>query len=396
MPESLTAAVGWSEYPQAQLAGKEAAARALRHLAPKAPSLAIVFASSWYHQPSLLQGIRETLGPVPTVGESTAGEIVAEGPVSRSCAVLLLAADAPICSIGMAEGADVTPREAGQQAAFAATRDFLTSPRTGWVIFGDGLLTNSAEVVRGMQESLGTSALIVGGMAGDDLRFHQTYQYWNDRALSRAVVGVLFGGPVKIGVGLEHGFAPIGKPRRITRARANVLYELDRCPAASVYEEYLGTEVVQRMRRAELTPRGIAYPLGVQPAGSNRWLLRNVVALDEEGSLSCSGDVLEGSWLQLMLGNKELVLEAAVRAARSAVRSLSRVACVVVFDAAGRRRLLGSMYAAKEIAAIREVIGASIPLAGCYTYGEQAPFEETAPERTALHTDAVLVVALGT
>jgi len=396
MPESLTATVGWSEHPQAQLAGKEAVGRALRHLAPNAPSLAIVFASSWYHQPSLLQGIREALGPVPTVGESTAGEIVAEGPVSRSCAVLLLAAEAPICSIGMAEGADVKPREAGQRAAFMAARDFPTSPRTGLVIFGDGLLTNSAEVVRGIQESLGTSALIVGGMAGDDLRFHRTYQYWNDRALSHAVVGVLFGGAVKIGVGLEHGFAPISKPRRITRAHANVLYELDRHPAASVYEEYLGTDVVQRMRREELTPRGIAYPLGVQPEGSNRWLLRNVVALGDDGSLSCSGDILEGSWLQLMLGNKELALEAAVRAAQSAVRSLGRVACVVVFDAASRRRLLGSTYAAKEIAAIREVIGASIPLAGCYTYGEQAPFEETDLERTALHTGAILVVALGT
>jgi hypothetical protein len=97
-----------------------------------------------------------------------------------------------------------------------------------------------------------------------------------------------------------------------------------------------------------------------------------------------------------MLGNKELVLEAAVRAAQSAVRSLSRVACVVVFDAASRRRLLGSTHAAKEIAAIREVIGASIPLAGCYTYGEQAPFEETDLERTALHTGAILVIALGT
>lgn len=267
----------------------------------------------------------------------------------------------------------------------------------GYLLFGDGLVFTSAEVVRGIQEVLGTHFLIVGGMAADELRFSQTYQYCNALALSRGIVGVLLGGPLKIGVGIEHGFSPVSKPRRITRAQANILYALDGQPAAAVYEEYFGAELVQRMRQEGLTRQTIAYPLGIQEEGMDRWLLRNVVSFQADGSLACSGEIRQGAWLQLMIGSRELALEAARRAATQAIRSLNRLACVIVFDSASRRILLGPRMTAMEIAVIREVIGPTIPLAGCYTYGEQAPFGmSTSVEATAMQTGSVLVVALGT
>jgi hypothetical protein len=302
-----------------------------------------------------------------------------------------------MCSIGLGERVDLHPRDAGQQAALAAARDFRGSPRSGFLLFGDGLVTNYADVVRGIQEVLGTSAVIVGGMTGDDLQFARTYQYLHGRAMSHAIVGVLFGGPVKIGVGLEHGFAPISKPRRITRARANILYELDRKPAASVYEEYFGAELVQRLRSEGLTRQGIAYPLGMQYGAGDRWLLRSVVAFGEDGSLACSGEILQGNWLQLMIGSKELALDAAARAAQEAIRNVNHVACVLLADSYVRRKLLGAHYAALEISRIRETIGHDIPLAGWYSYGEQAPVgPEALYERIATQTGSVLVIALGT
>jgi len=264
-------------------------------------------------------------------------------------------------------------------------------------LFGDGLVTSSADVVRGIQEVLGTSALIVGGMTGDDFRFLKTHQYANDRVVSRAIVGVLLGGSCKIGVGIEHGFAPISKPRQITRASANMLYELDGQPAASVYEEYFGAELAQRIRQEGLTRQGIAFPIGMQGSSPNQWLLRNIIAFEGNGSLSCNGEMLEGSWLQLMMSSRNLALEAAQRAALQAIRPLNRVACALIFDSAMRRTLLGTEQAATEIARIREVIGPSTPMAGCYTYGEQAPFGTLSiNERNAFQTSSVLVVALGT
>jgi hypothetical protein len=394
--DGMVASVGWSTATDAAGAGKEAADYALARLSPRRPALAIVFGSSWLEQLPMLEGVRSVIGSIPMAGESTAGEIVSTGPLSHSCVVALVASEALACGVGLGEQVDRDSREAGQQAAYASIQNLHKTPRVGCIFFGDGLVTTYAQVVRGLQEALGTSSLIVGGMAGDDLRFANTSQYFQNRVVSRSVVTMLLGGAVKIGVGIEHGFAPISKPRQITQSKANVLMKLDRKPAASVYEEYFGHELVGRIRQEGLTRQAIVYPLGIQTGGTDQWVLRNVVSFGADGSLSCSGEVLEGAWLQLMIGSRELALEAAHRAARQAIRSLNRIACVLVFDSVARRMLLGFQHAASEIARIREAVGSAVPLAGCYTYGEQAPFGTTMTyDQTATQTGSVLVVAIG-
>ncbi len=396
MSESIMATVGWSQQADAARAGQEAAEAALAKLSPFSPQMALVFASSWFDQETLIRSIRSTLGDTLLVGESTAGEITPEGPMSHSCVIMLIASSILHWSVGLGEGLDHAPRAAGQQAAYAAMKEFQGA-RIGLLLFSDGLVSSYADVVRGAQEVLGTSSLIAGGMAGDDWRMNRTYQYCNNRVVSHAVVGALLGGQGKMGVGIEHGFAPISKPRHVTRARANVLIELDHQPAASVYEEYFGEELVRQLRAQELTRQGLAYPLGVQCETDNQWLLRNVVAFEADGSLSCSGELPEGAWVQLMLGSTERALEAAGQAARQAVQSLDHVACVIVFDSALRRKLLGPQRAALEFAEIRRAVGASVPLVGCYTYGEQAPLGMNLVHgRTAVQTGSVLAVALGT
>ncbi len=372
----------------------DAARIALDRMLRSGPALAFVFGSSWLDQQAMLDGVSEALGEIPIAGLSTAGEIIADGPATHGCVVALLAAEGLTCGVGVGERADEQPREAGRQAAQAAGRS-VKEPRAGLLLFGDGLLPRMAEVVRGAQEAVGTGSLILGALAGDDLRFAQTSQYAGGRAFSRAVTGVLFGRAITLGVGLEHGFAPISRPRRITRASGHVLFELDDLPAASVYEEYFGPAVAANLRGERFSRAGIAYPLGVRGERERQWLLRTVVSFGEGGSLACSGEIREGEWLQLMIGSRELALEAARRAALEAVRALDRVACVLVFDSALRKALLGPRHAALEIAQIREVVGPSTPLAGCYTYGEQATGGALGHGYAATQTGSILVIALG-
>lgn len=400
--ESVTAGVGRSQALDAGQAGREAANAALDQLngAAGVPQLAIVFGSSWYDQSVLIQGIRTVLGELPLIGQSTAAEVAPEGPVTHSCSVLVLAAEAPCCGLGIGYDADARPREAGQRAGYAAVKALPSKSRAGFIAFGDGARTNPREVLLGLQEVLGTSFPIAGGLTGDE-QGQGSLQYCLNDICARSVAGVLLGGPVRLGAGIEHGFAPISKPRRITGARANVLLTLDHQPAASVYEEYFGAEAVERIRQEGRSRQTIAYPLGVQSSSAHHWLLRNVVSVGADGSLACTGDLAEGAWLQLMIGSRELALEAARRAAHQAIQPLNHVAAVLVFDSLSRRTLLGAHHAAMEIAAIRDVVGPAAPLAGCYTYAEEGPFVAAAsaggPEslQVAMQTGSVCVVALG-
>jgi hypothetical protein len=359
--------------------------------------LAFVFASSWFDQSLLLQSVRSVLGQVPLIGGSTAGEISPSGAASHSCVVLLIASDGLVCQVGMADQIARAPREAGQRAAHAAVKGWQPgAARAGCIVFADGLVPHIVDVMRGMQEALGTGALIVGGMAGDDLRYQKTYQYANDQVLSGGVSCVLLGGDVALGVGLGHGFAPISKPRHVTRAASNVIVELDEHPAALVYEDYFGHRLITSMPHEVLTRQTIAYPLGIQCVDSSQWLLRNVVSFHEDGSLACNAEIPEGSWVQLMISSKELALTAAQHAAQRAIQSLKHVGAVLVFDCISRRKLLGEWHITREIEMIRQVVGPTVPLAGCYTYGEQGPSnDQSSAGRIGVQTGSVLVIAFG-
>ena len=394
MTQTPRAAVGWSAAPDAFAAGQSAARTATQQLATRHVRCAIVLGSSWLDQAALLRGVRSIVQG-PLIGGSTAGEITPEGPKSHSCVVLAIAEEAFACSIGFGSELEHHPRVAGYQAAQQASRQFTGVKRTGFLLFGDGLSRGYTEVLRGVQEVLGTSSLVTGGLMGDDLRFVTTYQYAQEQVFSGGVAGLLVGGGCSIGVGLEHGFAPISKPRRVTRARANILHELDGKPASLVYEEYFGDSLMKRVRQGGLTRQLIAYPLGIQLDSTGQFLLRTIMAFGADGSLVCTGEVSEETWVQLMIGSKASALEAATAAARKAVQSLRSVWCALVFNSVVRKRLLGQ-DATREVENIRQVLGVGVPVAGCYTYGEQAPLG--APHtygRSSVQTGACLVIAVG-
>ena len=401
-----TVSTGWSAHPNALTAGEAAGQMCVQRMRGHRPRCAVVLASSWFDQAKLLEGLRRALPDVALVGGSTAGEILPEGPTSHHCVVLAIGDEELAVSTGLGEAADRDPRLAGHEAALQALRGFGGKTRSGFLLFGDGLLTGYTEVIRGIHEVLGTHSLVTGALTADDLRFTQTYQYHNDHAVSRSVVGLLVGGSCTMGVGLEHGFAPISRMLHATSARGNLLRELDGAPAAQVYDEYLGPDLIKTARQeglpasrdaaqAGLARQLLAYPLGVKLESSEAFLLRNVRRIEPDGGLLCTGEIPEGSTVRLMIGYKEPALEAASRAAQQALRPLSKVQFVLVFDSVSRRKLLG-VDAAQDIHRIRKIVGLSTPLVGCYTYGEHAPLQGSVPHGpSAVQTGAVLVVAVG-
>jgi len=221
---------------------------------------------------------------------------------------------------------------------------------------------------------MGLSFPIVGGSAADDFSFTRTFQYFQGKFYSDAVAGVLLAGPIAIGIGARHGWRPLGKPRQVTRAVANIVQELDGQTAVNLYETYFG-RAADSLKAGALADMSIVYPLGMPIPGEEEYLLRNVLKVDPAtGSLIYAGEVPEGSVVRLMMGSKERALEAARRAAEQAVLSIAprTTTFALVFSSCSRARLFGRR-ASEEIAAIRQVLGKSVPIVGFYDYGEQAP-----------------------
>ncbi len=387
--------VGLSDQEDSFSAGREAALFARRQAKETVADLVIVFASANFEQKELLEGVISVSGiTAPLVGCSGAGEITVEGAEKRAVAVMLISSDKIEFTTGLGEKIKENARVAGHHAAREAVKKGIKN-RSVFMMLPDGLTGNGADVIRGIQETLGTSFPIVGGSAGDEFLFERAFQYYNGKIFSNSVCGVLFGGKIAFGVGARHGWRPLGKHRKVTRARLNKIMKIDNKPAVEIYENYFGKDIDNL--REPLARMAILYPLGMAIPGEEEYLVRNALRVEEDGSLVCVGEVPEGSDIRLMMSSKEFVLEAAKIAANEALMGMQgvKIKLAIIFNSVSRNKLLGRM-AQKEIDLVREVLGRDVPIVGFYSYGEQAPLRaEMHIGKSYFHNESIVILAIG-
>ena len=391
---SIRVGVGTSENPDAFLAGQEAARCACQKAQEDFLDLLIIFASVKFDQQSLLRGLKSVCQNATIIGCSSAGEITTTGSSRNSLAVMGLKSSTLGFSTGLGCGLSQDARAAGQKCAQEAIRAKLHS-RHAFVMFPDGLSGNGTDVIRGAQEVLGTSFPIVGGSAGDDYFFQKTYQYYHDRVFSDAVVGILFGGEVSIGIGTRHGWGAIGKAHEVTKACGNIIEELDGKEALAIYRDYFGQEA-QKLKELSWAKIGTVYPLGMSIPDEEEYLIRYVVKATPEGALVCAAEVPQGSQVHLMIADKDGVLNAAREAAARAKRGLKdvKIKAVIIFDSIARKRILGR-DAIEEIEVIKKALGEAAPIIGFYSYGEQAPLRaQRYIGKSYFHTETVVILCL--
>lgn len=372
---SIHAGVGSSKEQDSFQAGYEAATLAVKEAGGNLPNCVVVFASVRFDQPELLRGIRSVTGNAALVGCTDAGEITNKGPAEKSVAVMAVSSDQIQFTTGLGENIKAGAREAGRAVA-QQIKDKAPDPFRAFVMLPDVLTGNGADTVRGVLDVLGAHFPVVGGAPGDDFLFEKTYQYQDDRVVSGAVAGLGLSGNFSMGIGVRHGWVPIGMPMKVTKADGAVLHELDNRPAISIYEDYFGKEA-EELRKEALARMAITYPIGLKiPEYEEEYLIRDPITVDEKGSITCAAEIPEGSEVRLMIGSKEKAVEAAEDAARHLMKEFEITKkipkFVLMFNCIAREKLFGQK-AIDEIQAVMRIIGENVPLLGFYTYGEQAP-----------------------
>lgn len=206
---------------------------------------------------------------------------------------------------------------------------------------------------------------------------------------------MLWGGKLNFGLGIKHGWKPLGKPRTVTQSLANVVLTIDDRPAAQLYTEYLACDM-EKLNK-ELKYISLFYPLGLYLEGEDEYLLRNITAINSDGSLVLQGNIPEKSKIRLMIGTKESCLLATQQATDEAKAAMGHnpVDFVLVFDSVSRYMLLGR-DAHKELEIIKKGFDEGVPVIGIYTYGEQAPLKSLNYYGKAyLHNQTVTILAIG-
>ncbi|MBM4146998.1 MAG: hypothetical protein FJ240_12145 [Nitrospira sp.] len=257
------------------------------------------------------------------------------------------------------------------------------------IVLSDGIHVNGSDLVRGLTEVLPSEVSITGGLAGDGERFEETLVCWDSHPQNKTVAAVgLYGDKLRIGYASQGGWDSFGPERLITKAKGNILYELDGKSALDLYKLYLGEQA------AGLPATGLLFPLSLRAKDSQTSLVRTILSVnEEEQSMTFAGDVPEGSYARLMKANFDRLIDGAIGAATKSYDAIGSFSpeLAMLISCVGRKMIL-KQRTEEEIEGVRDILGEKTVMTGFYSYGELSPFNQGGI--CALHNQTMTITVL--
>ena len=387
-----------------------AAAAARDAVAGRRPGLVWVSASGDRDPTALAAGVGEVAGGVPMIGGSGVGEICGQGSSTGRVLVVALGGSGFTVATGCGVVGEVGLSGAGEQAA-SCVGTISDRPHQVLVVLTDAGTGDQQEVLRGAYRVAGAGVPLVGGSCPAPEEAGSGWQLHDGQVRHGAVVAAAIGSDAPFGVGVGHGWEPVGEAMMVTASSGNVVHELDDQAALSRYLQRLSVVAGAGCAAAWGTPdwdaAGFARAAMNHPLGLRRRsgaLIRSVVyAEPATGSLVCAAEVPQGAVVWLMDGTAASVLagvDVACAQARAVLGTVTPTG-LLVFDCLARPWILNDTGVSNDFGtgtggvqqeAVRFTEhAAGAPFAGVYTAGEIARTHGL----SGFHNKTVVVLAVG-
>jgi len=361
---TLTAAVGLGHAVDGREAGLQAAHQALNALGVATPGMAFLFVSSHFQPRDVLNGAISLLGDTPLIGFSTPAGLTDEGqhPHSVTCAVLAgdFEAEAHWFS-----GYSQSGRETAQRLSQIASGP---SRNQAIIFFADGFSGDAEQFCSALQIA---STPVAGGLSSGELHTGNTFQLAGNQSGVGSLAAALLRGNLRVGIGHAHGWNPVGSQFRITRSRGFWMRTLNGRPASEAYAELFG-HPASEWAFPPLSYLARLYPLGVEQG--DQLVVRSPIRVEADGSFRMNAPVRDGVDAYLLVGSRDACEKAARDASQQALHALGGAKpsfALILVDIAWQ--LLLESHPGAEVAAVRDILGPNVPIAGGYTLGQVVP-----------------------
>lgn len=370
-------------------AGRAVADAILQKLDAERPDVLIIFASPEFDFQPLLNAVDTACRPRLLVGCSSAGEFSGCATGNASVSAMAIRSDDILFQAGLGTGLGDDPGSAIEQIlpVFSGERhpDF---PFRNALVLTDALAGYVDEIIHGMMVATGGTYQLLGGGAADDAKFHRTHVFLGTEAYTDAIVVLEMLSKKPIGLGVRHGWKPVGPALRVTDAKDKRLVSLNAAPAVEVFEEH-AQATNQTFNRADPLPFFLHNVIGIDTGDGYK--LRVPLSLNEDGSISCAAEVPVGATVRIMAADETSACQAAREASQAALDGLQggQHAGSLLFDCAATRLRLGRQFE-DELEAVATTLG-SENFAGCNTYGQIA---RSAGQFSGFHNCTAIVCAI--
>ena len=342
---------------------------AVADIAAQLPSdglaMVLIFLSPHYDPHHFIAEIAMHFGDTPVYGCTTAGELAPDGWQENSVVALAFGADdfsavaRPIFGLSgfrVEEGRSIG-RELRQELLRGESD--IDDERSFGLVLIDGMCKREEAIMSALYASLDDVPL-VGGSAGDGLRFEQTFVFFEGRAYTNSAVLILLKTSLPFRLFKCDNFEPTSTKMVVTEAdlEQRIVKELNAEPAGKEYSRAVG--IVDD----KLDPFSFAsHPVLVRVGGS--YYARSIQRVNPDGSLHFFCAVDEGMVLTAARSRNPVD---ATRDVFSKMRdAIGEVSIFIAFECIFRRLDAEQHQFAREMSELYR----NNRVIGFHTYGEQ-------------------------
>ena len=383
---------GWSIDNDAIKAVDEAASLVISKLGENSPEYVILFSTVGYDSEVVLEEVNKFFPNAQVYGGTSCAAVITKDGyhAGEVGSLALMGVSTENISFGVG-GADLdeenSPREAGKKSVTEAVKNAGREGETPMIVLITAAPGEEEEILLGIEDVIGEDIPIVGGSSGDNTIEGYWKQFVNDKVYSNGIsLTAIFTDlkiGLKIGFAFEAGYLVSENLGNITKAEGRTIYEIDNKPAAEVYNNWTGGEVIgetlENTTEGEITilSESTFYPLAkvfTGTDGSIHYLSIHPLSVNlSDKSLTVFANIEEGDEIQLMHGDWNLLLNRARSTPQNALDNgnidKGEGSFGIYTFCAGT--MLGIPESERPMMPllVEETIG--IPFIGTFTFGEQ-------------------------
>jgi len=377
------AVIGQAQCVDTECAAGNVIRQCRARLAGSVPGAGLLFSSSGFDLPLLLDMTAESFPDMPLVGCTTAGQFsTALGPSLDAVCLVLFVSDTVGFGAGLGKNALADPEGAALEAAAMARMSHPETQPSLAFAFPEAMGLTPGRLVSALSASVGCP--LFGGFAGgegrDDVR-----QFFGREVVRGAVPALCMFGPARAFFAVSNSWRPVGRRVRVDAVDGNRVLRIDGRAAVEFYRDTLG-------------PHGLPateMPLAVF-GDDGRFTIRGPLDYDEEGGGIAFSDVVpEGADVRITEATREGIIADVDRTLEELCRSLPQdfvPDAALAFSCSTRRFILGQR-SREEFELMRRHFPPGLPIAGFHAYGEISPLVPGDPAR--FHNCTLVTVLFG-
>ena len=334
------------------------------------PTLAIITLTN-IENTETLRSIFDSNG-IAIFGITTAQKFTGEGIESNDIVAMLMDMKPENFSIVLNDYKESSAYEAGHQAGIAG-KNLFANP--GFIISPIDFKMSGDELIRGLIDSAGKDAPIMGGVAGNPNDFSGIL--FTNRVTSTGGLLALIIDRDKILInGLAvSGWKPVGTTKKITKSEGSWVYSINDEPAMNVIQRFLGDDIISPEKQANgLVPSDLGYPLQFQRESGNAIMKPVLFWNTADQSIMVGSEVKEGELFRFSLPPDFDAIDIVVESTRIIKeKSMPDADAMLIFSCVGRLGTFGPMITS-------EIEGLAAtwkkPMLGFFSLGEFGKLDE--------------------